>query len=71
MGYEFEDKTLGMEALMMAAGYGGAPAPVEYHGLRYLVEKNTRLAVVGDRMIGALVSARWYRTGLCKGMYCI
>lgn len=71
MGYEFEDKTLGMEALMMAAGYGGAPAPVEYHGSRYLVEKNTRLAVVGDRMIGALVSARWYRTGLCKGMYCI
>ncbi|KAF2249755.1 ribonuclease III [Trematosphaeria pertusa] len=66
LDYTFVDKTLCLEALMMAGGPCGTKAMATYNGQLYPVDKNTRLAVVGDRLLDTVLSEMWFATGRIK-----
>ncbi|KAF2634432.1 ribonuclease III [Massarina eburnea CBS 473.64] len=57
LNHTFANKRLGLEALMMDGN-----RIVEYDNVQMLVEKNTRLAVHGDRQLAANLSEAWYHT---------
>ncbi|KAF1950641.1 ribonuclease III [Byssothecium circinans] len=65
--YTFINKSLGLEALMMAGGGYGQPGVVQYSGSLHFVGKNDRLAILGDRLLAAHLSEGWYPTGEPKG----
>lgn len=64
--YNFKRKEIGLEALMMAGGSSGSKGTVIYRNKSLAVDKNTRLAVVGDKVLDMVVSEAWYLTGTEK-----
>lgn len=59
-GYIFTNKLLCAEALHMDRGPNDTPGPVHIAGTTHFLDTNTRLAVVGDAMMDAVLSAKWF-----------
>lgn len=57
VGYTFEDKWLCAEALQMA----GFPGILSVGQVCQFVEKNTRLAVLGDSVMSPVLSQIWFQ----------
>ena len=61
--YEFANKLLCLEALQ-ASGH-----MLRWEGTLNRIEKNDRLAVLGDAIAQAHFFKRWFHTGRSKGRY--
>jgi hypothetical protein len=56
----FTDKRVAAESLQMGAGAGGFLGVVTIAGAQHFIRKNTFLAIVGDAVMGAVMSEEWY-----------
>jgi ribonuclease III len=61
IGYEFNNRHLGWEALQMA-GNG-----ISRSGGRSCPSGNKRLAIMGDSILGVVLSKPWYDGGKAEG----
>jgi dsRNA-specific ribonuclease len=62
LSYYFTDQHLCWEALQMA-GNG-----ITSSGPRHIGDGNKRLAILGDQVLGLVLSQDWYRGGAMLGM---
>ena len=67
MGYKFKDKMICIEALKTTS----ATTPLYFNGVIHHIDKNNRLALLGDRVISLALCDVWFKTGNTNGMYCI
>lgn len=65
LGYTFTNKLLCVEGLQMA----GAPGHITLNGSMHRVEKNTRLAVLGDAMMSCVLAEKWFEHRDVQGSY--
>lgn len=53
IGYEFNDRQLAVESLF----HGGVP--IHYRGDWTAVQRNDRLAILGDILLDAVLASKW------------
>lgn len=63
IGYKFNDKIHCIEALK----YTPSTTPLYFKGVVVKVDKNSRLALLGDRALGLVLSEIWFHTGNTLG----
>ncbi|KAG9186568.1 hypothetical protein G6011_09676 [Alternaria panax] len=59
MGYTFKDKMLCIEALKLTSSV----IPLYFKGAIHQVDRNNRLALLGDRVLGLALCEVWFQTG--------
>ncbi|KAF1968646.1 ribonuclease III, partial [Bimuria novae-zelandiae CBS 107.79] len=65
IGYKFKNKMIGLQALKTSHD----TQPLYWQGIIMPVEKNRRLALVGDRALGLTLCELWWNTKLDNGRY--
>jgi hypothetical protein len=64
MGYTFKDKMICIEALKVS----GPVTPLYFEGVVHHIDRNNRLALLGDRALALALCDVWFRTGNTPGM---
>ncbi|KAI4924538.1 hypothetical protein J4E85_007654 [Alternaria conjuncta] len=65
MGYKFKDKMICIEALKTTS----ATTPLYFNGVTHHIDKNNRLALLGDRVISLALCDVWFKTGNTNAEY--
>jgi hypothetical protein len=64
MRYTFRDKMLCIEALKVTSSV----IPLYFKGMLHQVDKNNRMALLGDRVLGLALCEIWFQTGNTTSM---
>ncbi|KAI4641551.1 hypothetical protein J4E93_007648 [Alternaria ventricosa] len=65
MGYKFKDKMICIEALKTTS----ATTPLYFNGVVHHIDKNNRLALLGDRVLSLALCDVWFKTGNTNAEY--
>jgi hypothetical protein len=65
IGYTFKDKMLCIQALKVTGAY----SPLYFDGVVHEVDRNNRLALLGDRLLSLVVCEIWYQTEHSTSMW--
>lgn len=65
IGYNFKNKMLCIEALKLTS----SAIPLYFGGKTYHVDRNNRMALLGDRILTLALCDTWFQTGNPAGMF--